>query len=115
MQPFPNITQRFINITGIIIQPWIGYLQQFTIAPPPFIDINVGASPFEYQAQEPGNIAISDGTVSSVTLTRGSDTISLGAGTNRLIAVAINDIVTITYSVLPTIKFVPAYGQNTTS
>lgn len=115
MQPFPNVTQFFVNRLGTILQPWMGYLQQFTIPPPPFMPIDVGASPFEYEAKEPGNLAISDGTVTLISITRGSDTITLGAGTDRFIPVAINDIVTITYSVLPTIKFVPSYGQNTTN
>lgn len=114
MQTFPNIVQAFVNRAGIILQPWMGYLQQFTTAPPAFNTIDVGVSPFEYEAREPGNIIITGGTVTDVLLTRGQETLDLGAFVT-IIPVAINDIITITYSVLPTITFIPSYGQNTTS
>lgn len=112
MQTFPSTLSRFVSTAGIILQPFISYLQQFTIAPPAFSDITVGASPFEYEAKEPGNVFIDGGMVSAITLTRGTDTITV---TGSLIPVGINDIVTITYSVLPAMKFIPSYGQNTTS
>lgn len=79
--------------------------------------IIVGSSPFEYLAEEPGNIFISGGTVSGITLTRGTDTITVAPSTAnpRLIPVAVADIVEVTYSVLPTMKFIPSYGVNTTN
>lgn len=115
MQPLPSIIQEFIDNAKRIKEPWVQYLQQFTIEPPAFEDITVGASPFEYRAEAPGNIYISGGTVSGITLTRGSDTITIFSNTStpRLVPVAINDIVEITYSVLPTVKFIPSYGVNT--
>lgn len=118
MVPFYSSLAPFVNkATGLILQPWIQYLQQFTIAPPAFMPIVVTASPFSYEAKEPGNIFISGGTVTSITLSRGQDTIIVAPNTvnPRLIPVAINDIITVTYSVLPTMKFIPSYGSNTTS
>ena len=117
MVPFYSTIQTFVNKSGIILQPWIAYLQQFTIAPPPFADITVGASPFEYEAKEPGNVFISGGTVSGITLTRGTDTITVAPNTTnpRMIPVAVNDIISVTWSVLPTMKFISSYGSNTTS
>lgn len=117
MVPFYSSIARFVNQSGILQQPWISFLQQFVIAPPAFMPIVVGTSPFAYQAKEPGNVFISGGTVSSITLTRGSDTIIVASSTvnPRLIPVAIDDTVTVTYSVLPTMKFISSYGQNTTS
>lgn len=112
MQILPSVLSQFVNKAGLVITPWIQYLQQFTIAPPAFMDITVGVSPFEYEAKEPGNIFISGGTVSLIQLTRGTDTITV---TGDLIPVAINDTVTIIWTVLPTMKFIPSYGQNTTS
>lgn len=114
MQPLPNIVQQFVNSGRQIISPWIQYLQQFTIAPPAFMDVTLTGSPFDYTSAEPGNLYIRGGTVSGITLTRGADTIILPA-TSSLIPVAIEDTVRITYSVLPTIKFIPSYGQNTTN
>lgn len=117
MITFPSTVSRFVDNVGRVLQPFIGYLQQFTIAPPPFMAVSVGISPFAYEAKEPGNLFISGGTVSGITLTRGTDTITVAPSTAnpRMIPVAINDIVTVTYTVLPTIKFIPSYGSNTTS
>lgn len=117
MQTLPSIVQRFVDGAGKLLQPWHGYLSQFTTPPPPFLDITVGISPFAYEAKEPGFVFVSSGTVSDISLTRGSDTIIVAPSTAnpRMIPVAIADIVTVTYSVLPTIKFIPSYGQNTTS
>lgn len=115
MQPFPSITQRLVDTVGVVLEPFISYFRQFTIAPPSFMNIIVGVSPFSYEAVEPGNLAITGGTISQITLNRGSDTISFGAGTNKFIPVGIADTITITYTVLPTINFIPSYGQNTTN
>lgn len=115
MVPFYTTVSRFVNQAGIILNPWIQYLQQFTIAPPPFLAITVGISPFAYTAKEPGNLFISGGTVTSITLTRGTTTIIVAPNTvnPRLIPVAVEDTITITYAVVPTIKFIPSYGSNT--
>lgn len=108
MQPFPQTIARFVDIAGRILQPWQQYLQQFTQAPPPFMQITVDGSPFSYIAREPGYVIISGGTVSAITLTRGSTTLTF---TGQLqVPVSINDTVTVTYSVLPTIRFIPIYG-----
>lgn len=120
MQTFPSIAQRFVNAAGIVLQPFIGYLQQFTIAPPAFVDITIGASPFDYEAQEPGFVRIRGGTISNISLIRGSRTLlffSSGSDTEpRIVPVAVGDIVRTTYTVAPTfILFIPSYGQNTTS
>jgi len=114
MLPLPNIVQEFITSARQIKSPWIQYLQQFTITPPAFMDITLTGSPFDYTSAEPGNIFISGGTVTGITLTRGPDTIILPASSS-LIPVSIDDTVRITYSVLPTVKFIPSYGQNTTN
>ena len=62
MQIFPSTIAAFVDkATGIIKTPWIQYLQQFTQAPPKFIPVNVGISPFSYQAKEPGYVSIVGG------------------------------------------------------
>lgn len=115
MLPLPNVLQNFTDKTGKILNPWIQYLQQFTISPPAFKDIVVGTSPFSYETKEPGNLFISGGNVSGITLTRGADTITIfpNTSTPRLVPLSIDDIVTITYTVVPTIKFISSYGVDT--
>lgn len=114
MVPLPNLLAPLVDkVTGLIKRPWNSFLQQFVQPPPAFMAISVTASPFSYTVKEPGMVTITGGTVSNVALTRGTVTINFGS--INLVPVGINDIVTVTYSVLPTIKFVPSYGQNTTS
>ncbi|KVD81920.1 hypothetical protein WS62_23475 [Burkholderia sp. ABCPW 14] len=69
--------------------------------------LTVGASPFAYTAQAAGTVVISGGTVSAVTLKRGSPAaISVGE-TAGVVPVSAGDIVTVTYTVAPTMDFVP--------
>lgn len=110
MLPLPSIVQAFVDKAGRIAKPWNIYLQQFTQAPPPFIDI-IGASPFSYVAKEPGFLFIVGGTVTALHLIRGTVNIDLTG--QKIIPVSINDTVITTYSVLPTIKFGANYGFNT--
>lgn len=66
--------------------------------------LTVGTSPWTYTADTIGHLALQGGTISQRTLTRGS--VSLNTDSN-MIPVAAGDTVTVTYSVLPTAKFVP--------
>lgn len=113
MIPLPNQVSPFVSKLGKIITPWVQYLQQFTQAPPKIMAVTVTASPFRYIAQEPGYVHVNGGVVTSIVLTRGIAAL-IFSGT-KAVPVAINDIVTVTYTGLPTINFVPSYGQNTTS
>lgn len=71
----------------------------------PIQPVTVGASPFTYtQGQSRGVLVIAGGTVSDIQLTRGSVTIPVTIGS---IPVSANDTVKVTYSVAPTINFVP--------
>lgn len=112
MVPLPNLLAKFVDKIGQIKAPWNSYLQQFTQAPPNFMPQTLSGSPFTYVASEPGTIAIEGGTVTTVTLTRGVNSIII---TDQLIPVAIADTLIIAYSVLPTVTFIPSFGQNTTA
>ena len=89
--------------SGIFTTPWTLYLKQFSVQPGPIVAVAVGASPFAYKAAANGSIIITGGTVSSITLTRSTTTIAVGTP----LAVANKDLVTITYTVAPTVSFVP--------
>lgn len=106
MQIMPFSLSKFL--TRVVDYASVMYLQQFTQAPPPFIQIDVDGSPFSYTAKEPGYVIVSAGTVSAVALTRGTDTLDFTG--QMQVPVSIGDTVTVTYSVLPTITFIPIYG-----
>lgn len=111
MIPLPSLLARFVDQQGKILPPWNSYLQQFTQQPPNIMLLTVGASPFAYTAKEPGNVIVKGGTVTGLFITRGSIVVDITGAV--IVPVAVEDIVTVTYSVLPTMKFIPAYGQNT--
>lgn len=115
MVPFYSTVAQFVDASGRILSPFLEYLQQFTIAPPSFIPVTVGTSPFSYEAKEPGHLFITGGTVTDISLIRGSDTITVFPNTvnPRLVPVAVNDIVKTIWAIKPTMKFIPSYGQNT--
>lgn len=115
MVPLPSLASKVVDTLGKLLAPWNSYLQQFTQAPPGIMGITIGLSPFDYIVEEPGTIIIVGGTLTDVSLIRGSDTLAMGNAA-RIIPVGIQDTVRVTYSIVPTsITFIPAYGQNTTS
>lgn len=69
------------------------------------VPVALGASPFTFTATTIGDLLVRGGTVSANTLSRGNDSVSCPA--EGFIPMAANDRVTITYSVLPTVTFVP--------
>lgn len=93
--------------TGQVTQPWFGYLSQLSGVPSPILAVALGASPSAFKAPSNGTLAVTGGTVSSITLARARVSgVDVGF-TSGSVAVAANDVVTITYSVAPTINFIP--------
>lgn len=99
----------FTDLSGNLNPAWQSFFQQFTQAPPGASSLVITASPFAYVAREPGLIAVVGGTVASVTLTRG--TLNIDVSGEKLIAVSVKDTITVTYSVLPIIQFLPNFGN----
>lgn len=104
----PNLLSRLVDRNGLVQKPWNSFFQQFSSQPSKVQAVIVGASPFSYTFGEPGTLVITGGTISQVDLDRGPDTVDYQ--TDRRIVGMIGDIITITYSVLPTIQFLPFYG-----
>jgi hypothetical protein len=72
----------------------------------PIASVTVGASPFAYTASFAGNVAVTGGTVSAITIKRQGTTVATGL-TVGLIPACRGDIVTVTYSAAPTMTFIP--------
>jgi hypothetical protein len=83
--------------------PWIVWLQQLASQPAAPFTVTPTASPFSYLASGAGTLQITGGTVSARTLTRGGVTVSVSGS----VPVVNNDVVTVTYSVAPTLSFIP--------
>lgn len=68
--------------------------------------LTVGASPYAYTASVRGEVIISGGTVTAVTLTRSGTTVTMPmlSGAYSMMA---GDVLTVTYTAAPTMTFVP--------
>lgn len=106
-RPVPNMQAALVDKLGKLVSPWNSWFQQFTQPPLAVAAVAVGASPFLYTPNNIGQVVVSGGTVSDISLIRGGVTISLFTSTAfpRLILVSIGDTIQVTYSVLPTIRF----------
>ena len=65
--------------------------------------VTLGASPYAYTVSAPGIVTVTGGTVSSLTLTHVGNTTTLAVPAT--IYVSTGDVVTIAYSVAPTVQF----------
>lgn len=108
--PVYNLSSAFGRVDRdgkvYVVPPWNMFLQQLVQPAPAVAAIIVGASPFSFTANSKGTLIISNGTISNISLIRGSDVINLTG--QRIIPISINDIVSVTYSVAPTLQFLGA-------
>lgn len=94
-----RLSAQFFRVLTSVLKAIGGYAQPDAIQPQ-----TLTGSPWGFTAQVPGQLLISGGTVSSVILTRSGVTISAPAAGLYLTP---SDSVTITYTVAPTVHFVP--------
>jgi hypothetical protein len=94
--------------SGLPDETWYQFLVRLAqlSAERPIDPVSVGASPFVYTASTIGHIFVAGGTVSAISLERSG--VALACPSNTFIPVAANDTVTVTYSVLPTMTFIPS-------
>lgn len=69
--------------------------------------ITVGASPFAYQVSKNSAVQITGGTISALTLKRGSVTLPINVLSGGIIELTTGDILTVTYSAAPTMNLIP--------
>lgn len=92
-------------LQAFLIPPWNSFFQQFTQPPPAVADVDF-VSGNNFTPNVNGTLIITGGTISNISLMRGTVTINLTG--ERIIPVSLNDTVSITYSVAPTVQFLGA-------
>lgn len=85
--------------------PHIGEYVQPTRAA--IITLTAGASPYTYTALANGVVIVNGGTVSLIAFVRDGTVVGTGV-TAGMFPVSIGDGIRVTYSVAPTMRFVPA-------
>ncbi len=109
--PVPNLQAALVAIRenkGFLIPPWNSFFQQLTQRAPKVVNVNVTGSPFSYTANANGNLIISGGIVSAITLIRGLVSIPLSTVRPLIIPISIGDTVKITFTGTPTLQFLGA-------
>jgi hypothetical protein len=104
--PIPNPLIPISSETGVS-QQWYQYFQSLSGAPGAGSSITMGPSPFTYPVPDQGVVMIGGGTVSAVVITRGRDSFSTGL-TSGAFPLGKGDVVRVTYSVAPTMTFLPS-------
>jgi hypothetical protein len=106
MSRLPNNNPAFLDTNGRVSLPWFYWFQSLVGPGQPITPITVTASPSSFTANENGSFVISGGTVSNIQITRGVTTIAVGF-TSGIVPVKQNDIVIVTWTVIPTVNFIP--------
>lgn len=115
-QPVPNLSSPMVNVIvnvngrklegkGFLISPWNSFFQQFAQQAPDVIETELTGSPFSITFNANGTYIVTGGIISAITLTRGSVAIDLTG--QVIIPIRIGDMLTVTYSVVPTLQFLP--------
>jgi hypothetical protein len=89
---------------------WYRFFQDLSTGTPPAAEtpITVNASPFIYQAMSMGQVIISGGTVSDISYSRTPGVFYSTGQTSGVITLSANDVLKVTYSVIPTMTFMPS-------
>jgi len=103
----PSSQQAIADRGGFVTTPWQRFFNSLVSAAAAVQTVTVTSSPYTYRAGSGGSLAVSGGTVSSITITRNNVVVPTGA-TAGISPVANGDLVTITYSGLPAVSFIPA-------
>ena len=106
--PLPNLTSALVDKLGKLVPPWNSWFQQFSQPAPAVQAITLSGSPFSYTANNNGTLIVSGGTVSAISLVRGAVSIPLSTVRPIAVPISIGDIITITYTVVPTVQFLGA-------
>lgn len=106
MKPLPSNVTSFLDNFGKVSLPWLYFFQSLVGQGEPIDTVIVGASPYSFTASQKGNLLITGGTVSQIQIQRAQTTLTTGL-TSGFIPVNQNDVVIVTYAVLPTIDFIP--------
>jgi hypothetical protein len=99
-----------LETKGITSKDWFFYWANLFSGLPPGNEtaLTVGASPFTYVAGVKGSVIVSGGTVSAIEFSRDGTTFYNTGQTAGMFVLNARDSLRVTYTVLPTMTFVPS-------
>lgn len=98
-----------LSIKGITSKDWFFFWSGLFrgLAPAAEVPVTVGASPFSYSAPVKGSVIVNGGTVSAIAFSRDGTTFYTTGQTAGMFTLNAQDRLRVTYTVLPTMTFVP--------
>lgn len=102
----PSLATRAVDERGFFTPQWVRFFTDLITPPKSVVAFVLGASPASVKPSESGHLIITGGTVSSVKLLRGGTLLNL-PGTSGLFPVSYGDELIITYTIAPTVQFIP--------
>lgn len=106
MITIPSRNLKLTGQDGLLTLAWWQFFNALIAKSLPESSITVTASPFSYTVQSEGAVLVQGGTVSQIQLKRVSAH-TLGV-TDGLFPVTTGDVITVTYTGLPTMVFFPS-------
>lgn len=105
----PNFDQRFME-RGVNSKDWYFFLVGLYNGLPqsPESGVTPGVSPYEYSAPIGGSMIVNGGTVSNISFSRDGTTFYTTGQTSGMFPLNAQDRLRITYTVVPTLTFVPS-------
>ena len=104
----PNFEQK-LNVQGVTQIPWYRFWQGLWQGLPPAVEtgVTVAPTPFRYTAPSRGFLIVQGGTVSLIQFTRDANINYTTGQTAGCFPLSFGDTLIITYTVTPTVTFVP--------
>lgn len=104
----PNFNVPLVN-KGVTNKDWFFFWSNLFkgLSPANESPVTVGASPFVYSADVRGSVIVNGGTVSAIAFSRDGTTFYTTGQTAGMFTLNAGDQLRVTYTVLPTLTFVP--------
>ena len=108
MASIPSVSVPVVDKDGYILpgSGWHRFFVSLSQSPQAAQAPAVGVSPYSFAVPANGSFVVSGGTVSLIQLTRGRATVGLGV-TSGIFPASTGDTFKITYTVAPTVTFLP--------
>jgi hypothetical protein len=105
--PVPSNLTPFVSLSRLITLPWQLFIQALVAKPAASSAVIPNGSPFSYQATGTGVMIVTGGTVSNISILRGITLTDTGLTVGPF-TLGEDDTLIVTYTVLPTMTFLPA-------
>ena len=106
MTQLPSAHAPLVGGGGNVMPAWFRFFASLVAGPQAAQAQTPSGSPYTLAAPSNGSVVVSGGAVSLIQLTRGLITVNLGV-TSGMFPAAVGDVFVITYTVAPTVTFLP--------